>query len=210
MRDHRAVGKRVNRAPMQAFGLAVEPLGVQHLIHRRRRRAFLLAGEQRRKGFRVLAPAFEAGPVAGRERRHLIEKKQLGVIAAPDVALTVLELEHAADPLPRGPAAPGQFSIRVWILPPRLPINVPRVDDANNSPKDETRFCNDIGGQPGCDARRMATRLSSKAPGRLWTMWSRPSAVKSLNMCCARGLDANTKPSKDVVSLSKSLATSTR
>src|SRR6185437_4837325 len=83
-------------------------LGVQHLVHRRRRRALLLAGEQRRKGFRVLAPAFEARPVAGGERCHLVEKEQLGVIAAPDVALAVVEFEYAADPLPRYPAASRQ------------------------------------------------------------------------------------------------------
>jgi len=39
--------------------------------------------------------------VSGGESGHLIEEKQLGVIAAPDVAPTILELQHAADPLTR-------------------------------------------------------------------------------------------------------------
>src|SRR3984957_19151052 len=42
--------------------------------------------------------------MAGRERGRLVEKKQLGVEAAPDVAPAALEIEHAADPLPRRPA----------------------------------------------------------------------------------------------------------
>jgi hypothetical protein len=60
------------------------------------------------ESLRILAAAFEAGPVSGGERGRLIEEKQLGVIAAPDVALAVLEVEHAADPLPRRPAPLGQ------------------------------------------------------------------------------------------------------
>ena len=53
------------------------------------------------KSLRLLAAAFEAGPVAGGERGRLVEEKQLRVIAAPDVALPALEAQHAADPLPR-------------------------------------------------------------------------------------------------------------
>src|SRR6202043_1257933 len=52
----------------------------------------------------ILAAALEAGPMPGRERGRLVEKKQLGVEAAPDVAPAALEIEHAADPLPRRPA----------------------------------------------------------------------------------------------------------
>ena len=63
------------------------------------------AGEQRGEAFRVPAPAFETGPVAGGERRHLVEEEQFGVAVAPDVALAVFEIEPAANPLPRGPAA---------------------------------------------------------------------------------------------------------
>ena len=41
-RDHRAVGQRVDLAPMHALGLAVEALGVQHLVHRGSTGAFAL------------------------------------------------------------------------------------------------------------------------------------------------------------------------
>ena len=63
------------------------------------------------ESLRILAPAFKARPVPGGERGHLVEEKQLGVIAAPDVALAALEIQHAADPLPRRPAALGQLSV---------------------------------------------------------------------------------------------------
>src|SRR3984893_5330165 len=52
----------------------------------------------------ILAAALEAWPMPARERGRLVEKEQLGVEAAPDVALAALEVEHAADPLPRRPA----------------------------------------------------------------------------------------------------------
>ena len=56
----------------------------------------------------ILAAAFEARPMTGGQRRRLVEEEQLGVIAAPDVALAIFEVEHAADPLPRGPAPARQ------------------------------------------------------------------------------------------------------
>src|SRR5271154_3949503 len=56
------------------------------------------------KRFGILAPAFETRPMPSRECRRLVEKEQLGVIAAPDVTLPALEIEHAANPLPRRPA----------------------------------------------------------------------------------------------------------
>src|SRR5829696_2267057 len=61
------------------------------------------------------AAAFAAGAVAGGERRHLVEEEQLGVAGAPDRAMASLEVEHAADPLLRGPAPPPQRS-RVTIV----------------------------------------------------------------------------------------------
>src|SRR6478609_8058877 len=99
---------------MPPLGAAIEPLGVQHQVH------LIGAGSsqklkrplpRRSKRFRILAPAFEAGPVASGERGHLVHKKQLGVIAAPDVALAALEIQHAADPLPRRPAPAGQLLV---------------------------------------------------------------------------------------------------
>src|SRR3954468_13328816 len=56
----------------------------------------------------IPAPAFEARPVAGGESSRLVEEEQLRVPAAPDVALAALEVEHAANPLPRRPAPPRQ------------------------------------------------------------------------------------------------------
>jgi hypothetical protein len=105
---------------VQTLGAAVKPLGVQHQIHLVGARALAKLErlcQNRAKRFGILAPAFEAGPVPGGERGHLVEKKQLGVIAAPDVALAVLEVEHAADPLPRRPAALGQLRSSVVEAP---------------------------------------------------------------------------------------------
>src|SRR6516165_193116 len=110
-RDDSAVGQRIDVAPMHALDASAKTLGVQHLVHRGSvrpcRKPSCLApclGE----GFRILAAALEARPMPGRQRRHLIDKKQLGVVAAPHVALPALEIEHAANPLPRRPAPPGQ------------------------------------------------------------------------------------------------------
>lgn len=57
---------------------------------------------------RILAAALKTRSVSRRERRRLIKKKQLGIGAPPDVAMPPLEIEHAADPLPRRPAAAGE------------------------------------------------------------------------------------------------------
>jgi hypothetical protein len=54
------------------------------------------------------------GAVAGRERGRLVEEEELGVEAAPDVALAALEVEHAADPAPRRPA-PGVERARIGV-----------------------------------------------------------------------------------------------
>src|SRR6185295_14266797 len=63
------------------------------------------------EGLRVGAPAFEARTVASRERGDLVEEEQLGVVAAPDVALASLEVQDAADPLPRRPAPVSQGAV---------------------------------------------------------------------------------------------------
>jgi len=51
-----------------------------------------------------LTPAFEAGPVTGGERGHLVEKKQFAIAVAPHLAVAIVEFETAADPLLRRPA----------------------------------------------------------------------------------------------------------
>jgi hypothetical protein len=56
-----------------------------------------------RKGLRILAAALEARPVPSGQRSWLVKKEQLGVEAALDVAPAALEVENAADPLPRRP-----------------------------------------------------------------------------------------------------------
>src|SRR4051812_17007677 len=61
-----------------------------------------------RKRLCIRAPAFKARPVARGERGHLIEKEQFGIAVAPDPATAPFELQHTADPLPRGPAAFAQ------------------------------------------------------------------------------------------------------
>src|SRR5262245_954464 len=96
---------------MPALGAAVEALAVQDVVHVAGARPcpepeclFPAIGE--RHG--ILAPALEARPVSCGERRHLVEEEQLGVGAPPDVAVPLLEFEHAADPGPRDPAPPCQ------------------------------------------------------------------------------------------------------
>jgi len=69
------------------------------------------------KVLRIPSPAFEAGPVPGRERGRLIEKKQLGIEPSPYVAMPSFERQHAADPLPRSPAPRGERP-RPGVKPP--------------------------------------------------------------------------------------------
>ena len=73
-RDHGAVGKRIDCAPVHALGLAGEPLGVQTFVHCGGAGARLAAREQRGESVRLRVLAFEAGPVTGGERRHLVEE----------------------------------------------------------------------------------------------------------------------------------------
>jgi hypothetical protein len=49
----------------------------------------------------ILAPAFETGPVAGRQRRHLIKEKQLGVAVAPHFAMATFEINLTVNPMMR-------------------------------------------------------------------------------------------------------------
>src|ERR1041384_7146489 len=95
---------------MRPLRAAVEPLALQHQIHRGRARhgaAFRLRPVVRKR-ICVGAAALEARPGARRERGRLVEEEQSGVAVAPDRVTAALELQHAANPLPRGPAAPPQ------------------------------------------------------------------------------------------------------
>jgi hypothetical protein len=85
-----------------SFGAAVEPLLLEDHVHlgRVRNADLLRLGPFRRKPRGVPAAALEAWAVAGRERRHLIEKEQRGVAVAPDLVVAVVERQDAADPLP--------------------------------------------------------------------------------------------------------------
>ena len=100
------VRQHIDRAAMQSLPSSSEALAMQHKIHlvrvRSHRQPFGLA-PRLGEGFRVLAAALETGPVSGSERCWLIKEKQFGVVTTPDVALAALEIEHAADPLPRCP-----------------------------------------------------------------------------------------------------------
>ncbi len=89
----------------------VEPLAVQGEVHRVGVGALAQSESVAPAGGEidgVPAAAFEAGAVPSRERRHFVEEEELSVVAAPDVAMPVLEFEHAADPPPRRPAPTGE------------------------------------------------------------------------------------------------------
>src|SRR5262249_30089581 len=79
--------------------------------HRTRRYPFLRSRKQRRKSFSILAPAFEAGPMARGKGGDFVEKKQLRIVPTPNVAPATLEREHTADPLPRHPASASQMPV---------------------------------------------------------------------------------------------------
>jgi hypothetical protein len=119
-RNESAIRERIEGASVPALGPAGHALTVQHLIY------FGGAGPHAcatrfaptfSKSFRVAAAAFEARPVPGGQRSRLVDKKQFSVEAAPDIATATLEGKHAADPLPRGPAALCKGA-RVGVKPP--------------------------------------------------------------------------------------------
>ena len=99
---------------MDALGAAGEALGMQHAIHLGGARAFGAAARPvTRERDRILPAAFEARAVAGGERRHLVEEKELRVAASPHRAVTIIETEPAADPRLRGPPSRGEPAIIV-------------------------------------------------------------------------------------------------
>ena len=90
--------------------LRADPLGMQRHVHLGRPGRCGPAarlGPQRRKALGIAAAALEAGAMAGGQRRRLVEEEQLGVAVGLHhrLAVPALELEHAGDPLPGGPAA---------------------------------------------------------------------------------------------------------
>src|ERR1700722_11338592 len=119
-RDESAVGQCIDVAPVQALAAPAQAFAVQHLVHlggigplgKPAGHAPCLG-----KGLRLFAATLETGPVAGGQRGRLVEKKQLGIKAAPNVALASLEFEHAANPLPRLPAPCGQ-RLGISVKPP--------------------------------------------------------------------------------------------
>jgi hypothetical protein len=82
---------------------------MQHIVHLQR--AWPLSScpsPALRKRIRIGAPAFETRTMTGCEGGHFIKKEQLGVAVAPDTAVPVFEVELAANPLFRRPAAPAE------------------------------------------------------------------------------------------------------
>ncbi len=150
------------------------------------------------KRLRVLAPAFEARPVTGGERRHLVEKEQFAVAVAPHLAMAVVELEPAADPLPRGPAARAELALAVSATARRdCPSAIRARGAANSSPKGSTRFCRGIVAgqktrwpghvQPGHHIRSRKTRL----PGRILRCRSAIIATMPHKPTGRRNIDRN-------------------
>ena len=107
-RYHCAVGQYVDAAPTGAFGLVIQALGVKRLIHGAGRRALRLAGKQLCEKFSVATTTFKTWPMARRKSGYFIEEEQFRVVAAPHIALPILEFENATDPLPRYPTAASQ------------------------------------------------------------------------------------------------------
>ena len=105
---HCAVRQHVDAAPMGAFSLVMQALGVKRTIHRAGRRALSLAEKQLREKFGVATTTFKAWSMARRKSCYFIEEKQFRVVAAPHIALPIFEFENATDPLPRYPTAASQ------------------------------------------------------------------------------------------------------
>ena len=76
-RDHRAVRQRGGQG-MEPLAAAVESLAMQRHVHlaRLRRRNAVPLGPRAGEGDGGLPPAFEAGPMAGGERRRFVEEEQ--------------------------------------------------------------------------------------------------------------------------------------
>src|SRR5215472_15926966 len=107
--DEGAVRQIVDGAAVPTLGPTLQAFAVKQAVHLRgaRRvsqtvRPVPVFG----KAYRVLAAAFETGPVPGGECGRLVKKEQLSIEPPPYIALTTFKCEHATDPLPRRPASP--------------------------------------------------------------------------------------------------------
>src|SRR5262245_54178680 len=69
------------------------------------------ARKRRGKCLRIVAAAFEAGPVTGGKRGRLVEEEQLRIALAPHLAMPSLEFEEAANPGVRDPASAPQRAV---------------------------------------------------------------------------------------------------
>ena len=110
--EHRPIGKIDDLAAVCALCPADEAFGMKDIVHRRRPQTMpegALPGSG--EGQRMRTPAFEAGPMTGRQRGHLIEEEQFGIAIAPDTALAAFEIELAADPLLRRIAAIAEGAV---------------------------------------------------------------------------------------------------
>ena len=86
---------------MPAFRAAIEALGVQHPVDLGGAWSGVVpaaASKGGSEGLGIRAAALEAGAMTSGQRGRLIEKEQLGIALAPDVAVAALEFEPAADP----------------------------------------------------------------------------------------------------------------
>jgi len=110
-RYHCAVGQHVDGPPASAFGFVIQAFGVKRPIHCTGRCALVLAGKQPGEKFRIAATTFKTWPMPRRKSRHFVEEEQFRIVATPHIALAILEVENAADPLPRCPTPAGQCAI---------------------------------------------------------------------------------------------------
>src|SRR6185295_713472 len=93
-RYHCAVRQYIDAAPTGALGLFIQALGVEHLIHGAGRRALRLSRKQLCEKFGVATTAFKTRPMARGKSGYFIEKEQFRVVAAPHIALPILEFEN--------------------------------------------------------------------------------------------------------------------
>src|SRR5271166_3505325 len=105
--DHRAVGQNIEARPPERLFSVNQTLAMQHLVHRVSAKAGAI-GKGGQERLRRLVPAFETWAVAGGERGRLVEKEELGIAAAPDLAPSPTEFAHADDPAPVRPAPRAQ------------------------------------------------------------------------------------------------------
>jgi hypothetical protein len=118
--DKSALRQAVDAAAMAALDASIQSFAMQHVVHFRSARPpaqIFRSAPMFGKCLGILATALKAWPMTSGERGRLIEKEQLGIEPAPDVAMTPSELGDTADPLPRRPAARRE-RLRVGVKSP--------------------------------------------------------------------------------------------